>query len=1588
MKPNLFREFVTALLCGLLLLQSVQAAAPGWWSAQGVIAPNKPADDYAALNQGQLKLLASKAWLQMELSLPGGAGPELTQLVSGWRLSRPQTDDFAVVNVGQLKNVAKPFYERLSGAGLASLPAWMTQPGGDDFAAVNLGQAKLLFGFTLPQAAGNAPQRLSGNGMTGMGLPPGFTSWGGGPPAPGAVLPQRYAKPAPAQTTEISNTPSTPVDLDAPPVIRLFTLERAEAQGSVSKVDDFEGHGIAVGWASGEWREVSSTGALSGALADLSDFSLGHTTQTFSGQYPEWPLSNLHSGYLRTVYEDEGVEPSVGEHWFGEQEQFRIFSSGGQNGASAPQQAWLRIERNVWNQIEGVPAGVSVELQPFQIADSRENAPVVTVASRHWEGSGLYESVNVSLVLPQFLQVNDGDVDGDNVPDYADGQDEGAAQEEAAELPQTRMLESLNSGAASSAARVRFLYSASDPNAVTQADGPQDEPVYQPAPGALRLWREQIFEPGHTENRDPRSAAAGGDFIPPGVWFDAYSLGSLFVESVRPSTQMHDQTVVVECDQDGDGPEQAYAVKHYFFTSIGTQLEEVKNGVIGQRALRMQPSLPNPTIDLQNVSVTNARMSADGSGLLADIAFSGKVRSAVCDLTPGEETGAIHSAYASVNDEPLPQSAVTVTVSKQDTPAGQDRPYPYEGTFSHTLTGVKVTEGKNTLGLIVSDPLYHLSGTAEVGFEIDATPPGGAGGAFASETAVTLELPVAGSTLAADEARLSVETQEATLANGVILKRQTGNALLYRSTDGQAVFQFTQAPTLTTTTAEAVHGFITLPQAGWAGAAFSPMTETDVNSGAFVWSAQEEFAGYWGWSVSAGPVDAAVESGVGEFHAYTVRLVGPQTLLEQVGRVHLAGVSLPVLVQNGIARLADALHPGQPATIATLPMESRQAAYLPEEEENEVSPGLAELGIGENWEEQDLPETFYEGEGSWGAKGRKASVQAPENGMSLTQRLQRQAGIWWDDHTSTGYYKGFVTGFFDNPYTTGKDAVASVVGISEKAANVLWLTSPLRTVWEFTYGDAYQGEIQTAIRAGQRAKEIGGQTYQVLKEWGPEVWDFLWKLNFQANETVVRSALLGEFPSKERMGPELRLALELLEQILIMADDAWVDMGAYQRGYWQGYITFEIVAVVVLAVATAPEGAVGGAAALARHAPKVTRLYQFLDKLLDRLDDIPALANLVNKLRGFKIIADKLGDFCFVAGTPVLTLRGMRPIEQIKEQDWVWSRDDETGEWGWRPVVRTFTTHPDTLVHVRYAAQGGEADMAASEGLGLTRQLIDKQGEAEFSSTPGHLVHARRKAGGIMAAFVAAGSLTAGDLLTLADGRDAAVSDVRVEHAAPGTTFTTYNFTVAGHHTYFVGELPVWVHNDGLDDCGKLGERLVKIIAKKGDDPARYFEYLKEARVAISGTIKSDRIWGNGYKKMTQKMVDAFEKGEITDVDAIPTYNQLKASFSGSTTVRKLKQADTDIHHIVPKHALKALRGMDGGLPDDHSLGDVAAVALSKADHRKISNAMNPFLKSPGFQNLGTASEKALAIVNWYRDNGYSGQQKIAAAWFKKRGIL
>lgn len=122
-----------------------------------------PADDYAVANIGQLKAIATAAAVEFDAAFDAilptpGAGATVTGLVGPW-LAAPAPgvprDDFAAINQGQLKAVAAPFYDRLRQVGyfahplaeLAVYPWTYSTAPADDYALVNLGQVKHVFSF-------------------------------------------------------------------------------------------------------------------------------------------------------------------------------------------------------------------------------------------------------------------------------------------------------------------------------------------------------------------------------------------------------------------------------------------------------------------------------------------------------------------------------------------------------------------------------------------------------------------------------------------------------------------------------------------------------------------------------------------------------------------------------------------------------------------------------------------------------------------------------------------------------------------------------------------------------------------------------------------------------------------------------------------------------------------------------------------------------------------------------------------------------------------------------------------------------------------------------------------------------------------------------------------------------------------------------------------------------------------------------------------------------------------------------------------------------------------------------------------------
>ncbi len=170
---------------------------------------------------------------------------------------------------------------------------------------------------------------------------------------------------------------------------------------------------------------------------------------------------------------------------------------------------------------------------------------------------------------------------------------------------------------------------------------------------------------------------------------------------------------------------------------------------------------------------------------------------------------------------------------------------------------------------------------------------------------------------------------------------------------------------------------------------------------------------------------------------------------------------------------------------------------------------------------------------------------------------------------------------------------------------------------------------------------------------------------------------------------------------------------------------------------------------------------------------------------------------CFVAGTKVLTKEGEKPIDQIKKGEKVWSRDPDTGQFGWKTVT-------DTIVHYNKPV--------------LRLQLVDAHGHAEVLGVTGNHPFWVRNRG-----WTKAEDLLDGDEIFSSRGGWVKVGSASwFAHSQ-----TVYNLEVDGFHTYFVGASGAWVHNGG---CGSWVDRL-KQSGLQPTQSARRFNWEKSIRL-------------------------------------------------------------------------------------------------------------------------------------------------------------
>jgi len=146
-KPSIPTIYPVAAFFLVFVPLFLAANYPQWWIDRGVVVSGVVTNDVAAVNQGQVKHIATKAYEELQAKLPGGAGSNLTVLIQSFSLTNA---NYAPVTIGQLKNLAKPFYDRLIEVSYTNSYPWTAITSDDnDYAMANIGQVKNLFSFDL-----------------------------------------------------------------------------------------------------------------------------------------------------------------------------------------------------------------------------------------------------------------------------------------------------------------------------------------------------------------------------------------------------------------------------------------------------------------------------------------------------------------------------------------------------------------------------------------------------------------------------------------------------------------------------------------------------------------------------------------------------------------------------------------------------------------------------------------------------------------------------------------------------------------------------------------------------------------------------------------------------------------------------------------------------------------------------------------------------------------------------------------------------------------------------------------------------------------------------------------------------------------------------------------------------------------------------------------------------------------------------------------------------------------------------------------------------------------------------------------------
>ncbi|WP_432199761.1 polymorphic toxin-type HINT domain-containing protein [Erythrobacter sp. W53] len=176
------------------------------------------------------------------------------------------------------------------------------------------------------------------------------------------------------------------------------------------------------------------------------------------------------------------------------------------------------------------------------------------------------------------------------------------------------------------------------------------------------------------------------------------------------------------------------------------------------------------------------------------------------------------------------------------------------------------------------------------------------------------------------------------------------------------------------------------------------------------------------------------------------------------------------------------------------------------------------------------------------------------------------------------------------------------------------------------------------------------------------------------------------------------------------------------------------------------------------------------------------------------VVASALDGYlsaCFTGDTLIHTVEGLKRIADIKVGDLVYSRNDDFGSEAVVPkrVIELYRYQDRATLDVTVAFDGGDKTTLRTtpEHPFATIEIIED--EVFYHADDAELLERQQQTN--CHSWTSAKNLEAGTQLIDKFGRVGTVTDIQ----PVGLLSNVYNFAVEDYHTYYVGNLGIWVHN-------------------------------------------------------------------------------------------------------------------------------------------------------------------------------------------------